>query len=121
VGWGSCERRLPGDGHTSPPAKQVNPIIADGRLEVCDGMHSAFVMKQKADSEFSSADEITVSAPHGRVDLVALKRPRLGGKEPTRLSHQPRSSNATAHSPYDAGGLVDGRNPTPLSGPLKRK
>jgi hypothetical protein len=28
------------------------------------------------------ADEITVSAPFGRVDLEALKRPRLGGKEP---------------------------------------
>jgi len=35
------------------------------------------------------ADEITVSAPNERVDLEALKRPRLGGKEPTRLSHQP--------------------------------
>jgi hypothetical protein len=29
------------------------------------------------------ADEITVSAPNERVDLVALKRPRLGGKEPS--------------------------------------
>src|SRR5712692_4625484 len=29
------------------------------------------------------ADEITVSAPFGRVDLEALKRPRLGGKEPS--------------------------------------
>jgi len=29
------------------------------------------------------ADEITVSAPRGRVDLEALKRPRLGGKEPS--------------------------------------
>ena len=29
-----------------------------------------------------------MSAPNERVDLVALKRPRLGGKEPTRLSHQ---------------------------------
>ena len=28
-------------------------------------------------------DEITVSAPNGRVDLEALKRPRLGGKEPS--------------------------------------
>ena len=28
-------------------------------------------------------DEITVSAPFGRVDLEALKRPRLGGKEPS--------------------------------------
>jgi len=35
------------------------------------------------------ADEITVSAPNERVDLEALKRPRLGGKEPTRLSRQP--------------------------------
>jgi hypothetical protein len=35
------------------------------------------------------ADEITVSAPNERVDLAALKRPRLGGKEATRLSHQP--------------------------------
>jgi hypothetical protein len=35
------------------------------------------------------ADEITVSAPDDRVDLEALKRPRLGGKESTRLSHQP--------------------------------
>src|ERR1700693_4866177 len=38
----------------------------------------------------TQADEITVSAPLGRVELEALKRPRLGGKEPTRLSHQPR-------------------------------
>jgi hypothetical protein len=29
------------------------------------------------------ADEITVSAPNERVDLAALKRPRLGGKEPS--------------------------------------
>jgi hypothetical protein len=29
------------------------------------------------------ADEITVSAPRGRVDLGALKQPRLGGKEPS--------------------------------------
>jgi len=29
------------------------------------------------------ADEITVSAPNERVDLDALKRPRLGGKEPS--------------------------------------
>jgi hypothetical protein len=29
------------------------------------------------------ADEITVSAPCERVDLEALKRPRLGGKEPS--------------------------------------
>jgi hypothetical protein len=28
-------------------------------------------------------DEITVSAPDERVDLEALKRPRLGGKEPS--------------------------------------
>src|ERR1035438_6094259 len=31
----------------------------------------------------AKADEITVSAPFGRVDLEALKRPRLGGKEPS--------------------------------------
>jgi len=30
----------------------------------------------------SSADEITVWAPSERVDLEALKRPRLGGREP---------------------------------------
>lgn len=30
---------------------------------------------------FHRADEITVSAPNERVDLEALKRPRLGGKE----------------------------------------
>jgi hypothetical protein len=36
------------------------------------------------------ADEITVSARNERVDLEVLKRPRLGGKEPTRLSDQPR-------------------------------
>jgi hypothetical protein len=29
------------------------------------------------------ADEITLSAPNERVDLAALKRPRLGGKEPS--------------------------------------
>jgi hypothetical protein len=40
------------------------------------------------------ADEITVSAPRLRVDLEALKRPRLGGKEPTRLSHQSNVSFA---------------------------
>jgi hypothetical protein len=28
---------------------------------------------------FTLGDEITVSAPRGRVDLEALKRPRLGG------------------------------------------
>ncbi len=32
---------------------------------------------------FVMADEITVSAPRGRVDLGALKQPRLGGKEPS--------------------------------------
>ena len=32
-----------------------------------------------------------MSAPNERVDLAALKRPRLGGKEPTRLSHQPKA------------------------------
>ena len=31
----------------------------------------------------NSADEITVSAPNERVDLGALKQPRLGGKEPS--------------------------------------
>jgi hypothetical protein len=29
------------------------------------------------------ADEITVSAPFVRVDLEALKRPKLGGKKPS--------------------------------------
>jgi len=29
------------------------------------------------------ADQITESAPNERVDLEALKRPRLGGKEPS--------------------------------------
>ena len=46
---GSFEARLPGDGHTSAPAKQVDPTVADGRLEVCDGMHSTFVMKKVKD------------------------------------------------------------------------
>jgi hypothetical protein len=35
------------------------------------------------DGGADEADEITVSAPNERVDLVALKRPRLGGKEPS--------------------------------------
>jgi hypothetical protein len=30
-----------------------------------------------------------MSAPNERADLEALKRPRLGGKDPTWLSHQP--------------------------------
>jgi hypothetical protein len=34
-------------------------------------------------SFIATADEITVSAPCERVDLEALKRPRLGGKEPS--------------------------------------
>ena len=38
---------------------------------------------QVLQEEMSTADEITVSAPRGRVDLEALKRPRLGGKEPS--------------------------------------
>jgi hypothetical protein len=33
---------------------------------------------------------MTVSDPCGRVDLEGLKRPRLGGKEPTRLFHPAR-------------------------------
>jgi hypothetical protein len=35
-----------------------------------------------------------VSAPFDRVDLVRSSQPRLGGKEPTRLSHPP---TAIAH------------------------
>jgi len=43
VGWGSFEER-PGDGRTSG-VLQVDSIVADGRLDVCDGSYIAFVMK----------------------------------------------------------------------------
>jgi hypothetical protein len=34
------------DGHTSVLAQQVDSIVANGRLVVCDGAHRAFVMKK---------------------------------------------------------------------------
>src|SRR3984957_17392132 len=40
------------------------------------------------------ADEITVSAPRGRVDLGALKQPRLGGKEPSDDDYRVRFAHA---------------------------
>ena len=40
------------------------------------------------------ADEITVSAPNDRVDLEALKRPRLGGKEPSDEDYRLRFAHA---------------------------
>ena len=33
------------DGHTLGLAQQVDAIVADGRVYVCDGAHRAFVMK----------------------------------------------------------------------------
>ncbi len=42
----------------------------------------------------SGADEITVSAPFRRVDLEALKRPRLGGKEPSDDDYRLRFAHA---------------------------
>jgi hypothetical protein len=35
-----------GDGRTSALAYRSISIVADGRLEVCDGAHCAFVMKK---------------------------------------------------------------------------
>jgi len=43
-GWGGFEGRT-GDGHTSD-LLQVDSIVADGRLDVCDGSYIAFVMKK---------------------------------------------------------------------------
>src|SRR5271166_5985599 len=44
-GWDSSEERL-GDGHTSGLPHRSISIVDDGRLEVCDGAHWAFVMKK---------------------------------------------------------------------------
>jgi hypothetical protein len=46
-------------------------------------------------------DEITVSAPNHRVDLEALKRPRLGGKEPSDDDYRLRFAHAL---PADSDG-----------------
>ena len=53
-GRGSFEER-PGDGHTSG-VLQVDSIVADGRLDVCDGAHCAFVMK-KAKGQIAAVGE----------------------------------------------------------------
>src|ERR1700692_1635844 len=52
------------------------------------------------------ADEITVSAPFGRVDLEALKRPRLGGKEPSDDDYRLRFAHAL---PADSDGRYGDR------------
>src|SRR5271157_2222515 len=44
-GWDSSEERL-GDGHTSGLPHRSISIVDDGRLEVCDSAHWAFVMKK---------------------------------------------------------------------------
>ena len=60
---------MTGNGSTSYVYDAENRLIATGGYSyIYDG---------------DGADEITVSAPRGRVDLEALKRPRLGGKEPS--------------------------------------
>ena len=41
-----------------------------------------------------TADPITASAPFERVDLVAMRRPRLGGKEPSDDDYRMRFSHA---------------------------
>jgi hypothetical protein len=53
------------------------------------------------------ADEITVSARFGRVDLEALKRPRLGGKEPSDDDYRLRFTHAL---PVDSGSRGDLQN-----------
>jgi hypothetical protein len=36
----TANKAAPVDGHTSTLAPQVDPIVADGRLHVCDGRHT---------------------------------------------------------------------------------
>src|SRR6267143_3657044 len=43
---------------------------------------------------FANSDPITASAPFERVDLVAVGRPRLGGKEPSNDNYRLRFSHA---------------------------
>src|SRR5882762_2891033 len=58
-------------------------------------------------AKIKSADEITVSAPNHRVDLEALKRPKLGGKEPSDDDYRLRFAHAL---PADSdGGYGDRR------------
>ena len=45
-GWGSFEVRLGRRAHPGP-GTQVDSIVADGQLEVCDGAYGIFVMKEK--------------------------------------------------------------------------
>jgi len=52
----------------------------------------------------SRTDSITVSAPSRRVRLSCSKQPRLGGKEPTRLSNQ----TVQLHAPYQFGETLVG-------------
>jgi hypothetical protein len=54
-----------------------------GVRKVIPGLFNARSRGPETAFEEVWADEITVSAPNGRVDLEALKRPRLGGKEPS--------------------------------------
>ena len=46
-GWGSFEVRLGRRAHPGP-GTQVDSIVADGQLEVCDGAYRIFVMKEKS-------------------------------------------------------------------------
>jgi hypothetical protein len=46
-GWGSFEVRLGRRAHPVP-GTQVDSIVADGQLEVCDGAYRIFVMKEKS-------------------------------------------------------------------------
>ncbi len=59
--------RLLGDGRTSTLA-QLTSIVADGRLEVCDGAHWAFVMKKGSAGVSSSA--ITDSPLYNQVVFI---------------------------------------------------
>src|SRR4029077_5848251 len=66
-----------------------------------------------------AADEITVSAPNHRVDLEALKRPKLGGKEPSDDDYRLRFAHAL---PADSDGRYgDGRVGAAPFGTRKRR
>ncbi len=49
------------DGHSSA-LLQVDSIVADGRLDVCDGAHWAFVMKKSQTPRLSDRDNCSDSS-----------------------------------------------------------
>src|SRR6266699_676221 len=72
------------------------------------------------DSELGEKfDSITASAPFERVNLVAVRRPRLGGKEPSNVDYRMRFSPALSADRDD--GYRDRRVGGAATGARKRR